>query len=71
VAVPAQLSSGEGEESGQGRCEEMRGSGRPFYRCSGEGRSGGWRAPARCTATAIMATQWWRWDSSVKTVACG
>jgi hypothetical protein len=69
--VQARLSSREGEESGRGRCEEMRGSGQPFYRRPEEGRSGGWRAPARRTAAAIMAAQWWRWDGSVKMVACG
>jgi hypothetical protein len=53
---------------GRGWCEEMRGSGRPFYRRPEEGRGGGWRAPARRTAAAIMAAQWWRWDGSVQTV---
>jgi hypothetical protein len=69
--VPAQLSSGEGEERGRGRCEKMRGSGRPFYRRTEEGRSGDWRAPARRTAPTIMAAQWWQWDGSVGTVVCG
>jgi hypothetical protein len=35
------------------------GHGRPFYRHPGKGKSGGWRAPARCTVAAIMVTQWW------------
>jgi hypothetical protein len=56
---------------GRGRCEERWSSGGPFYRRSREGRGGGWRAPARRTAAAIMAAQWWRWDGLVKTVAYG
>jgi hypothetical protein len=49
----------------------MRGSGRPFYRRSKEGRGGGWRASARRTAAAIIAAQTWRWDGSMHTVASG
>jgi hypothetical protein len=49
----------------------MRGSGQPLYRRPEEGRRGGWWAPMRRTTAAIMAAQWWRWDGSVKMVACG
>jgi hypothetical protein len=55
---------------GRGRCEEMRGSGRPFYRRPG-GKGGGRRAPARHAEAAIMAVQWWRRDGSVQAVASG
>jgi hypothetical protein len=51
----ARLSSGEGEESVRDRCEEKESSGRLFYRRPREGSRGGWLAPVRSTAAAVMA----------------
>ena len=59
-----------GEESGRGRCEEMRGSGRPFYRRSvkgerrkagtGEAHSGG------DNGGTVVAMGWLGEDSGVR-----
>jgi hypothetical protein len=49
------LSSGEGRESGRGRCEEKGSSGWPFYRRPREASDQSKLALTRCTTTAVMA----------------
>jgi hypothetical protein len=66
----ARLSSREGKESGQSRCEEKGSSGRPFYRLPREGSSGGWLAPLRSPIATVMATQQRGHDSSVSAMSC-